>query len=110
MNSTAVGVIVGGVCMVVGVAAGYVVSGVRTSKEIDRLTKENNELRRKYAAMAETFKDTSAAMIDALADIASNPPRSIQELRTRLSSRALYPAQINMIVAEIIRIGILKVA
>jgi hypothetical protein len=110
MSSSAVGFVIGGVCLVVGVATGYVVSGVRTSKEMDRIVRENSELRRKYKAMAETFKNVNAAMINALADISSSPPRSIQDLKMRLSGWGLYPKQIDLIVAEVIRVGILKAA
>lgn len=110
MSSNGVVVVIGGVCLVIGATVGYVISGIRTKSAMDELVRENNALRHKLKSLTEIFKNSSGSMVEAIADVVSNPPRTMAQLEGRLKSHHLFPSQIVQIMDEVIRLGILKAA
>jgi hypothetical protein len=108
MSSNGVAVAIGGACLIIGAAAGYVTSGIRTRSAMDELVRENNELRHQLAKLTELFKNASGSIVEAIADVVSNPPRTLAQLEGRLKSHHLFPSQIVQIMDEVKRLGILK--
>ena len=110
MSSNGVVVVVGGVCLIIGTAAGHVWSSIRTKSAMDELVRENNELRQKLSALSDVFKNSSGSIVEAIADVVSNPPKDMAELEARLKSHHLFPSQVVQILDEVKRLGILKAA
>ena len=108
MSSNGVAVAIGGACLIIGAAAGYVTSGIRTKSAMDDLIRENNDLRHQLAKLKEVFKNASGSIVEAIADVVSNPPKTIAQLEARLKSHHLFPSQVVLIMEEVKRLGILK--
>lgn len=110
MSSNGAVAVIAGVCLLVGTAGGYVLNGIRTKSAMDALVRENNDLRKKLAALAEVFKNSSSSMVAAVAEVVSNPPRTVAQLECQLNRHDLTPTQIAQILDEVKRLGILKAA
>lgn len=82
-------------------AAGYVTSNVRGKKAREDLAKENERLRTKIRAYFTEVKAVSASMEAAMAEIAANPPSSIDELVAKLRQHGVPDVQIQRILAEL---------
>lgn len=110
MSSNGVVVVIGGACLLVGAAAGHVVSGIRTKSAMNDLVRENNELRHQLSKLKELFKNASGSIVEAIADVVSDPPKNLAQLEARLKSHHLFPSQVVQIMDEVKRLGILKAA
>ena len=108
MSSNGVVVVIGGACLLVGAAAGHVISGIRTKSAMDDLIRENNDLRHQLSKLKEVFKNASGSLVEAIADVVSNPPNTLAQLEARLKSHHLFPSQVVQIMEEVKRLGILK--
>lgn len=94
--------VVGGVVIAgLAFAAGYVTSNFRGKSAREDLSKENERLRTKIRAYFAEVKAVNASMEAAMADIASNPPASIEELVARLRGHGVLDTQIDKILAEL---------
>lgn len=82
-------------------AAGYVTSNIRGKSAREDLSKENERLRTKIRAYFAEVKAVNASMEAAMADIASNPPFSIDDLVARLRGHGVIEVQIEKILAEL---------
>lgn len=82
-------------------AAGYVTSNIRGKSAREDLSKENERLRTKIRAYFAEVKAVNASMEAAMADIATNPPFSIDDLVARLRGHGVLEVQIEKILAEL---------
>lgn len=82
-------------------AAGYVTSNIRGKSAREDLSKENERLRTKIRAYFAEVKAVNANMEAAMADIAANPPVSIDDLVARLRGHGVLDVQIEKILAEL---------
>lgn len=82
-------------------AAGYVTSNIRGKKARDDLAEENERLRTKIRAYFAEVKAVNANMEAAMAEIAANPPSSIDELVSQLRKHGVLDVQIQRILAEL---------
>lgn len=82
-------------------AGGYVTSNIRGKKAREDLAKENERLRTKILAYFAEVKVVSSAMEAAMAEIAVNPPSSVEELVSQLRKHGVLEDQIQRILAEL---------
>jgi hypothetical protein len=84
-----------------GMVVGYLFSEVVNEDEKGSLKEENERLRRQLRSVLTKFERESSKMESAIADIVSNPPASIGEMRWRLRAHGLTEKQVERVADDV---------
>lgn len=89
-----------------GMVVGYLFSEVVNEDEKGSLKEENERLRRQLRSVLTKFERESGKMESAIADVVSDPPSSVSELRRRLRTHGLTDTQVERIVDAVRAAGL----
>lgn len=102
--------VIAAVGALLGFGAGVAVMDSVHEDERRKMNEANEDLRRKLRSVLATFKANDQRMVDALADLAADPPDGVDALTARLRARGLTPVQVDKVVAALRDGGLYKTA
>lgn len=93
-----------------GAIVGYLFSEAVNDGEKDTLKEENERLRQQLRSVLRTFEKENAKMEAAVADVVSDPPSSLDDLRRRLRGHGLTNKQIDRVADAVQAAGLYEAA